>query len=497
MIEELRRLLKHSGIYGVSVVLSKMVGFLMIPIYTRCLAPSDYGVLELLDLLMFLTGIFASMGIYSAVFKFYSAYESQQDKREVISSALLYYCAISGALSVCMILAAKPLAYFVFGGAQYVVFIRITAFTLFFSSLADVPQAYWRVQEKTVLFAGLGVMKTFVSILSLITALVILKLGLRGAVYANMVTAAIFGIPLFGWTLAKMPRRVVPAKLKEMLKYGAPLIVQSLGSFVLVYSDRFFLRHYTDLNEVGVYSLGYKLAGIVSVLVTGPFSFAWQWQQFEIAKREDGKRIQARIQTYQLLVSLLVGLGVSVLAKDILSVIAPKSYFGADTVVPLIVLSYIFANMRIVVASGVLVQRTTEQMALIYSLSAASNLALNWWLIPRFGMMGAAIATAGSYGFSLLLAFIVAQRLYYVPYEYKRNFLLLGISFATYYLSTLIRFSLIFSVVAKCLLLGAFVILAMCVLDSKERKMGVELMRAAVYRVRGKLKAGGERVLQP
>jgi len=499
MIDELKRLLKHSGIYGISVVLSKIVGFLMIPVYTRCLTPADYGVLELLDLIVFFSGIFAAMGIYSAVFRFYSEYESERDKKEVISTALLYYAGMSLLLAGAIIALAKPLAVAIFGGAEYALYVRLTAFTLLFSNLGDVPLAYWRVQEKTVLFSVFNVLKTIVQVATMTVVLVGFKLGLKGVVYANVATTGLFGVTLFLWTMSQVPRTIVRHKLVEMLRYGAPLIVQSLGSFVLVYSDRFFLRYFGNLSDVGVYSLAYKLAGILTVLVTGPFTFAWQWQQFEIAKREDGKKIQARIATYQTFISLLLGLGISVLANEVLTILAPASYAGAARVIPLLVLSYVFANVRVVVSSGVLVQRDTTQMATVFAISSASNLALNWWLIPPYGMLGAAIATAASYGVSLILTWAAAQRVYHVSYEYGRNAVLFGVAAGLYLLSEVIKgiahLALLPSSVVDVLLTVTFAVIAFALLDREERAMMWQLWAA----VTGRLGRGvaGPRPVQP
>jgi O-antigen/teichoic acid export membrane protein len=254
-----------------------------------------------------------------------------------------------------------------------------------------------------------------------------------------------------------------------------------------VYSDRFFLRHFGNLSKVGVYSLAYKLAGILTVLVTGPFTFAWQWQQFEIAKREDGKKIQARIATYQTFISLFLGLGISVLANEVLSVLAPPSYARAERVIPILVLSYVFANVRVVVSSGVLVQRNTMQMATVFALSTVADLALNWWLIPPYGMLGAAIATAAAYGVSLVLAWAAAQRVYHIRYEYGRNAAMLGAATALYLVSEWVEkkghLPLISSALIDVGLTGVFLMLGYLLLDVEERSMMGSLWQA----VTGKL----------
>ena len=485
MLDELKRLVKHSGIFGIGVILSKGFGFFMIPVYTRFLAPKDYGVLELLDMIVFFAGIFAAMGVHSAVFRFYSAYESAEEKKEVISTALLYFATVSAGVSGLVFAGAKPLAVAVLGSADYAAFVRIVAVTLFFSNLTEVPLAFYRVQERTTEFVLISFARTVFGASLLAIALAVLHWGVRGAVYANLVTAVLMGTVLSLLALSRVPKRLVGPKLKEMLRYGAPLIVQSLASFVLVFSDRFFLRRFGDLSEVGVYSLGYKLAGVVSVLVSGPFSFAWQWQQFELAKREDGRRIYAKIQTYQLMVALTLALGVSLFAYDALRVMSPWTYWGAAAVVPLIALSYILADVRGVVMSGILVKKETAHLAWIAILGAAVNLGLNYVLIPHWQMMGAAWATVLSYAVYLGIAFLVSQRIYHVHYEYGRNALALGLATALYLVSLRFRVSLMASIALNGTLMLLFVGAITAMLDPEERANFWHIGRKIAQRVPG------------
>ena len=203
--------------------------------------------------------------------------------------------------------------------------------------------------------------------------------------------------------------------------------------------------------------------------MSGPFSFAWQWQQFELAKREDGRQIYAKIQSYQLMVALTVALGLSLFAYDALRIMSPWTYWGAAAVVPLIALSYILADVRGVVLSGVLVKKETAHLAWIAVIGAAVNLGLNYMLIPRWHMIGAAWATALSYAAYLAIAFVVAQRIYHVHYEYLRNAVVLGLAAALYLVSIRFHFSLVGSVALNTALMLVFVGAITALLDREER----------------------------
>ncbi len=471
MLADLKRLTKNSGIYAVGQILSKAASFFLVPVYTRFLEPRDYAILELLDIVVFFATIFASLGVQAAFFRFHSAYDREGDRKEVLSTAQLFFALSSAGLALLLILLAPQIAGLVLGDASLGPLVRVVAFTLLFSNLSEVPMAYLRAQERAVAYVCVGVTRTVVGILALIVCLAVLRWGVVGALYANLFTNILFGLGLFVMVQRQTPFRIFPEKLKPMLRYSAPLMVQSLTSFVLVFSDRFFLRHFAGLNEVGIYALGYKLAGVVSFLVTLPFSMTWQWQQFELAKRENAPELYAKIQTYQAFVSLFFALAISVMARDVVAVLAPPSYAEAATIVPLIALSYVLVNARDVILTGIYVKGATQVLARIALAVMVFTLALNYVLIGQYRAMGAAVATVLSYAVSLGLTFAVVRRLYPVPYEYRRNALAFAAAVGIYFVGRMHDLPLLLSVAANSLLVCVFGAIALRLLDPDERSM--------------------------
>ena len=484
MSKELTQLIKHSGIYGLGTILSRSVGFLMIPVYTRHLVPADYGVLEMLDLVIFFSGIFAMMGIGSAFFRFYAVADSGEEKKTVASTALFSVMVISLLVLGLMQLLAGELSTVAFGNATYAPLVKVVAFTLFFSNLTEVPLAYLRAQQRTVLFVIMGLARTVLTATLLILAVVVLHKGVLGVVYANVISTALAALPLLIALMVRVRGKFSREKFEQMFRYGAPLIVQNLAAFVLLLSDRLFLRHFASLSEVGIYGLGYKLAGIVPLLVSGPFNLTWSWQQFELAKQENPQQQLAKVQSYQLFVCVFVGLGISVLGRDLLRIMSPNAYWSAARIVPLIALSYVLGNLRSVLHTGILVQQATHYLASISIVVAVATLALNYLLIPRYHAMGAAVATVLSYALSLILSYCVAQHLFPIRYEYGRSSILLGSAAAAYLLSTLPELGLFPSIATNLVLLMLFLLVSVKLLEEDERHMFLKLVGSLARRFR-------------
>lgn len=471
MIEDLSRLLKHTGLVGIGSLLSRAIGFFMIPIYTRYLSPPDYGLLELLDLVVYFIINIVEMGIYGSVFRFYTTYESEEDKKKVISTALLYTSFTSVVCALGLAWFSPLIARVVLGNSDYAPFVRLVALILLFSSLTEVPLAYWRAQGRTTLFVLVSLGRALLGASTLAFFLIVLRWKVKGALCASLLANLLAGSSLFAIVLFQVGWSIDRKKLKEMLAYGVPLIPWGINGFVLMFSDRFFLRQFGNLAEVGVYALGYKLSMILDLIITSPFDTVWQWQQFELAKRENAKQIYATVETYLLLVTVLIGLGLAVMAKDVLRVFTPASYWTAARIVPLIILSYVFNAVRVVVVSGIYIKGATRDLAIIAVIGTVSNLLFNFLLIPRFLAMGAAVAALISYALDFFMCLYAAQRVYFVRYPYARNLAALVSAAVLYLVSTWPNLGLAGSVMADLLLVSAFGVVSLMLLGREQRSM--------------------------
>jgi O-antigen/teichoic acid export membrane protein len=457
MYGEIKHLIKHGSIYTVGVILSRIASMVMIPVYTKCLTPSEYGVLELLGLTTDLVSTAIGMGMSAAVMRFYFKHESTESRHAVISTSLLGVMTVMGLTAAICILLSSRFSQIVFSTADYVTPFRIMFLTMFFSAAIEIPLIFLRANQKSVTFVMINLVRLIIQLGLNIYFLVYLKMGIIGVLYSSLIASVLLSVYLVCTTFIHTRIRFNYKIYKEMLGFGTPLIVADLSIFGLTYADHYILNYLGSLATVGLYALAYKFGMMVSLLFATPFRSIWTTRMFDIAKQEDGRKVYGKVVTYFLMGSLAISLGLSCLAKDALRVMAEASYWSAYHVVPIIATSYVAVGLISIVGAGLMIMHRTKLIALSTIVAFVVNLILCFALIPIWGAHGAALAT--------LVAFMVrcgidaynSQRLFAISYEWRRIALTIG----AYVILTLLAIpiqieSLPVSVLFNCVIIAAF-----------------------------------------
>ena len=210
-----------------------------------------------------------------------------------------------------------------------------------------------------------------------------------------------------------------PKISKEMLLFSAPLIVGSVSIWLLSSSDRFFLLRFSTLNELGLYSLGSRLASVVLFAVT---AFQMAWPQFALsrANEQNTAYTNARILTYYLFVGIPLVVAITLFTPEILQIFATSSYAGAGSVVLLLSCSFLFNGCYFVFFIILSLTKNTVSILPVTIPSFIVNVGLNYLLVPAMGGMGSAIASASAYLLMAILTFIFTNRLLPIRYEWGR-----------------------------------------------------------------------------
>jgi len=456
MFNEIKNLLKHSSIYGAANLLQKGIGFIMIPLYTHYLSPADYGVLELMDLTINVISMLIGMGLGSAIIRFYHHYESLEDKVEVFTTAFIFIaisCLIAVAVSEWF---AKPISGIVLGKFEYSYYFQIIFISMGLQTIASVPENLLLAKKRSLTFSLISV-GTLISYLTFnILFLVVFKMGIMGILVSMLITKVLNTSSLLIITFYRVRLVCSFKKLKEMIGFGLPLVPAGIGMFIMHFSDRFFVQKYCSLNDVGLYSLGYKFGMILSVIVSAPIFRIWDTQRFEIAKTNDAKEVFSKIFTYYSAVVIFAGLVISIFIEEIISLMAASEYHRAAAVTPLIVLSYIFYGIANFCTLGIMITNKTKYVAYIQLPMAGINILFNMFFISRYGVMGAAISTVLTFLLLAVFNYVILQKIYPIPLEYGRVFVLFALSFSIFGLSCLVSMPFLISIGAKSLLLIAF-----------------------------------------
>ena len=486
-----KSLAKHSVIYGLGDLLSKSIGFILIPVYTHYLTTEEYGTLELLDLTSYIIGLLLAMGIAQSVVRYYYEYEDQERKNQVISVAMLTIWAVSVGVLFVLFYFSGNISTLVFKSPDYSHLFNIIFITMIINLSNEIPTTLLRIQQRSVFFVLVSLGRLVMNLTLNIIFIVHYGMGVEGILYGGLAANAVAGVFLTIYTLRQTGISYSTDIALAMLKYGLPLVGSWFGMFVLNFGDRFLLQRLTSLSDVGIYSLAYKFGMLPNLLVLTPFQRIWAPKQFEIVSEPDAQPTYALVFTYFIFVQLFIGLGILVLIRDVIYIIADTEYFSAYHYVAPIVMSYIFYGAYSFTQFGILLKKKTKYLGITALIGAALNVGLNLFLIPRYKIWGAAIATVCSFAFLFVSIFPIAQRLYRIPYEYARLLKMVVVAAGLYLAAFFVNpDNIALSIIAKFLIALCYpLVLYLIGFYTKDEK---DKTRELVWRFRSALKKKSE-----
>ncbi len=418
--KESKLLSKHTLIYGLGNVFNRVVGFLMIPIYTRFLSPTDYGILEIVTLTTQIIALVASAGVTQGIVRFYFEYESEKDKNEVMSTSIIAFSIVSLIVLIPVLCFSSSLAELLLDSSDQRNLFMVSIGTIWFASLSQIGFYYLRILKQSSRFMIYSVAKLVLALSLNIYFIVVLDTGVIGVLYSTLISAAgitlFLTFPIFKQTGLRFSKK----KFKELLKFGLPIIPASIGNLVILVSDKFFLRFMVSLADTGLYSLAARFAVIPGYFIVYPFMQIWEVRRLEIYKQPNSEQIMGQVFTYFCLLISFVGLGISVLSRDAIEIMADPKFWDAYKAIPVLVLAQIILSFFQHFNLGILITKKTKLFTYIDVTNGFFNLIFNYILIKQFGMMGAAYATLTSYSLRVIMVYMVSIRFYRIYFEVSR-----------------------------------------------------------------------------
>ncbi len=241
-----------------------------------------------------------------------------------------------------------------------------------------------------------------------------------------------------------------------MLNFAVPVMPAGLSLWILSLSNRYFLFTYSTTTELGIYSVGAKFVSVVSLAV-GAFALAWPQAAFSILDQDNKDRIYARTMTYFIFVSCSIVLVLSLFSSELVTLMTTKEFFPGARVIPILALGSVFSGCYTIFAIGMNITKKMRMIFPVTAVPAGFSLILNYFLIPPYGMMGAAWATLISYMLMAFLSWWASERVYHMDYEWKNLGKIFGVMIVVFAISKVAMFDqLYYSVPIKLSLLAAF-----------------------------------------
>ncbi|MGZ8782664.1 MAG: lipopolysaccharide biosynthesis protein [Gaiellaceae bacterium] len=414
---QLRRLGRHSAVYGLGGIVSRVLAVFLLPLYTRYLDTSDLGAVGLIIALSAVLVTILRAGISSAFFRFYFDSTDPAQRRLVVRTAFWFTMASATAGLVAGVLLAEPLADLLGLGDANLVragFVGVWA-QMNYEQLTSL----FRAEERSTEFVLASLANIAVTVGATILLVVVWEQGALGVIAGNFVGTLVVYLALLAVHREQLGLQFSRPLLREMNRFGVPLVPAALALIAVNFSDRFFLVHLASLEEVGLYEIGVRIASAMVLLLTA-FRMAWPAFAYSIEDDAEAKRAYAFVLTYLVAVASWLALALGLLAPWLVRLLTQPEFYGGERVVAPLAFGGMAYAAYIVMAIGVGRAKRTQFNWVITGLAAAVNVALNLILIPPYGIMGAAIATVAAYGVMFLAMTWYAQRIFPTPYQWRR-----------------------------------------------------------------------------
>jgi O-antigen/teichoic acid export membrane protein len=416
---QLKRLGRHTLVYGLGGLVSRLLAVALLPLYTSYLGRVGFGKIETIVAVTTVLVIVLRLGISNAFFRFYFDSDDPEHRTLVVRTSFWFTMAMATAGLIVGCALATPIAHLLkLGDDPWLVraaFVGLWA-QLNYAQLTSL----FRVEERSLAFGLASVANVLITVGMTVLLVIGLGEGPTGAVVGNFLgTFAVYLVLLF-YRRYQLGLQFDRRLLREMNKFGLPLVPSALALWAISFVSRIFIGQYDGQGEVGVFSVAVRITSAIAFLMAA-FQMAWPAFAYSIADDRVARRTYSYVLTYLLYICMWASVALSVLGPWLVDVLAPKPAFArAAEAIPLLAFATTFYAGYAVVAIGIGRARQTQFNWVISGAAAVVNVVLNIVLIPPYGMIGAAIAAAAAYIVLFLGMVLNAKRVYPVDYQWRR-----------------------------------------------------------------------------
>jgi O-antigen/teichoic acid export membrane protein len=402
---KLRALLRGSLLYTLGNFLPRIGAFLLLPLYTAAMAPSEFGVYSLMLSLIGLLAIVYRLGLDGSLLRFH--FDVAPTRRPALYfSATVTTLAVTIAASALLAAFAGPFFPRLFPGVAFWPYGALALAITVTTALQYVPSSLFRAIERPERFLAFGLGVFGLGTAATILFLVVFERGAGGAL-AGQLVGGLGVVAVTGVMLARMPRRRFDrALMRRALRFGLPLLPHGLAGWSLNFSDRWLIGLTIGLPTlatqaaVGIYSFGY-LIGQGVALVAISFNAAWVPFWYARGDGERGPRLLREATTLVMGGLSVLAVGVAAFAPELTRLLATRRWgdeaLGAIDVTVIVTFASLVYGLYFMVVSTIFLRRRTAALPLITLAAGLTNLVVNLLLIPRVGIIGAAWATLAGY----------------------------------------------------------------------------------------------------
>lgn len=457
------KVISQSSIYSLGSMSQTVLTIILLPLYTRYLSPADFGILALMDLTILLITRLIVPPVDNALGRYYYKPEYSEKRGLLLFNLLLVMLAKAFLFALVYWFSSGLLLNLLFeGNPELLYVVQLYGVILVTECISAFLLTYIRLREVAKYFVFLSLSKLLLSTGLIVYLLTVLDLGVLSVIYGQIFGASFLTVMTLPFVLRESKFRIALGVVKEPLKFGYPLVISGYSNLLLDSGDRYMLNMFSSVSNVGLYAFGYRIAGLLNTILIVPlnqaiFPMIYQKEENPAEQRE----FIATAATYYYFVGIFMALGLSLAAREAIMLLAAPEFWPAWTVVPIIALSYVQLGLGRFFKWGALLRNKSYHVSAMVLASALLNIGLNFFMIPLWGILGAALATLIAYIFWNTLTLYYSAKFYKLYFDLGRIGHITAVGVALYLVSMFVANtdSFVLNILIKLLLLSLYPLL--------------------------------------
>ena len=420
MFAKFRQLAGQSSLYTLGELLRGSISFLLLPLYTRLLTPADYGILGVMTPVYSLLSILMALGLPAALLRFYFDYKRDEaELRNYVGTVSMAMIACGLVLSLILTALGPWLFGLLLPNVSFNPYILLGIWNAGISVISIIPLTLFRARQRAQFFIIFSLADFVLNTGLIVFFVAVQRQGALGSLTGQILSAMIMAVPAL-WIISRAGTfRFSWKLLRPSLVFGLPLLPNLLGTWALNVSDRIVLDNLVSKEAVGLYTLGYQF-GILLNLIAIALNNAWTPFFYQNAGDRKNNTMIGSFITYQVLLMVMLALAVAMLSQEVIRIIAAPAFWPSYRVVPWITLGYVARFLVFFPVNGILFRKRPKWVAVATIIAAGVNIGLNLLLVPRFGIMAAALNTFIAFAVLLAIMLVIGQRIFPIQYEKTR-----------------------------------------------------------------------------
>lgn len=405
-----------------------LVNFFLVGVYVRYFSVLDYGTLALLGGIEVIAKIVFRFGLDGAFLRFLYECKDRRGQQQLASTIFFFLLIVDGTTLLLLLGASPSLASAVLGDRANIAALRLMLVNTFLIGFTFIPFSMLQMEQRAAVFSLMTLYRSVATIVLRLVLVVGLGMGISGLYLADLIVTATAFVFLARWFVPLIKPIFSRATLRETLAFGLPRLPHAAAQQVMAVGDKFVMAALrVSKDNIGVYGISVSF-GLMQKLFLSAFQSAWAPFIFDTAREKDAQPVFRTVTTYGIAILALLTAGLSTIGRDTVAAMTHGRLLAANdprwadvqTVITWTALGVFLQGFYLLTSIGLNITKRTAYYPIATIPAAVANIGLNFLLIPRFGIVGAAYANGVGYAIQALLGFVFSQRFYHIDYEWSR-----------------------------------------------------------------------------